>query len=101
MEAIFKSFFLNVACKEHLIMTIITSRQLNVQVKVNTKVVDDEGNAILTNELQPYLLVPRYVNGCSVCDYDTASKRANPDVCTYTPRPSWPTSSLIGSFSTR
>lgn len=58
MEAIFKSFFLNVACKEHLIMTIITSRQLNVQVKVNTKVVDDEGNAILTNELQPYLLVP-------------------------------------------
>ncbi|KAK1444164.1 ATP-dependent RNA helicase like protein [Babesia gibsoni] len=58
MEAIFKSFFLNVACKEHLIKTIITSRQLDVEVKVNTKVVDDEGNAILTNELQPYLLVP-------------------------------------------
>ncbi|GFE55333.1 cytochrome c oxidase assembly factor [Babesia ovis] len=57
METIFKSFFLNVACKEHLVKTIITSRQLDVELSVKTRVVDDEGNAILTNELQPYLMV--------------------------------------------
>ncbi|GBE62117.1 hypothetical protein BOVATA_036100 [Babesia ovata] len=57
LEAIFKSFFLNVACKEHLVRTLLTSRQLDVDLKVKSKVLDDEGNAILTNELQPYLLV--------------------------------------------
>ncbi|GIX65844.1 ATP-dependent helicase, putative [Babesia caballi] len=57
LEAIFKSFFLNVACKEHLVKSLITSRQLGANLKVNTKVVDDEGNALLNNELQPYLLV--------------------------------------------
>ncbi|EDO05679.1 putative ATP-dependent helicase HrpB [Babesia bovis T2Bo] len=57
MEAIFKSFFLNVACKEHIVKNVITSRQLELEVKVKTKVVDDEGNAILSNELQSYLMV--------------------------------------------
>ncbi|CDR97815.1 ATP-dependent helicase, putative [Babesia bigemina] len=57
LEAVFKSFFLNVACKEHLVRTLLTSRHLDVGLKVKSKVLDDEGNAILTNELQPYLLV--------------------------------------------
>ncbi|AFZ80516.1 Helicase associated domain HA2 containing protein [Theileria equi strain WA] len=57
VKTIFSAFFLNVACKEQFVKNIWNSRQVVRRTEVKSNLVDEDGNPIIPDEPQPYVLI--------------------------------------------